>query len=56
MFNLKDTLSEISNLKTEEEIIDFVKNRINILENNSKIVFNLFAKTVGFKFGLCKGL
>ena len=38
MFNLKDTLSEISNLKTEEEIIDFVKNRINILENNSKIV------------------
>ncbi len=38
MFNLKDTLNEISNLKTEEEIIDFVKNRINILENNSKIV------------------
>lgn len=38
MFNLKDTLSEINNLKTEEEIIDFVKNRINILENNSKIV------------------
>ena len=26
------------------------------LENSKRIVFNLFAKTEGFKFGLCKGL
>ncbi len=25
-------------------------------ENNNKIVFNLFASTDAFKFGLCKGL
>ena len=25
-------------------------------ENNSKIVFSLLAKTIGFKFGLCRGL
>ncbi len=35
MFNLRDSLNEINNLNTDEDIINFVKNRLSILENNT---------------------